>query len=335
MLRRRFNKWMIYIGLWFLMFPKNANAISSAEEKLFKKALNYIAQIIIRYYGNTWYENTKKQMEDFSKYNQENTEDEKSQLRENLGRLADSYNQVLKSQADNDLKIETEPNIYQCEIEAVNTNGIKAEKAVSLNVIDKVNTSKLIGGKPISEFDNPVAINDFSFELLTDVLGYDTSNSDNQYMRANSLVEKILGPEPKLNSFETEIRSGETINYQNRILSKLAMRNATKSSLNWLINKRRKVSLEQQYDASMDKIVSAYNPEKGISYLESIAIQVDMYSAGSEFMSRINEYAGMTPLMSTICEMTALENKLMHDIMTAQIELSRLEAYDLLNKQKG
>ncbi|WHF57932.1 hypothetical protein OCF84_20670 (plasmid) [Shewanella xiamenensis] len=162
---------IIYIGLWALVFPKNASAISSAEEKLFKKALNYIAQIIIRYYGNTWYENTKKQMEDFSEYNQKNTEEEKNQLRENLGRLGDSYNQVLKSQYDTELKIETAPSLYDCELESVNVNSVKAEKAVSLKHVEIQNQSKLTGGKVTSEFNDPVAKTDFSFELLTDVLG--------------------------------------------------------------------------------------------------------------------------------------------------------------------
>ncbi|WHF57933.1 hypothetical protein OCF84_20675 (plasmid) [Shewanella xiamenensis] len=103
--------------------------------------------------------------------------------------------------------------------------------------------------------------------------------------------------------------------------------------MTWLINKRRKVSLEQQYDSTLNYIVEPYNPEQGISFLESLSIQVDMYSEGSDLMRKISEYAGLTPLMITLCEMEALENKLSHEIMVAQIELSRIDAYELLIMQ--
>lgn len=319
-----------------------------ATDALFKKFLNYVAQIIIQYYGSTWYQNTKKQMEEFSKTNQENTIEQKNKFRENIARLADSANTVAKTQYDQQLKIETAPPPYLCNDEQITANAklvedrrLVTETQGGLASIDTgskggssptTNKSK-IKISPVAEFDSNETKGRFDFELLTETFGLREFGAVNQYLLAMSCIEKLVGPEPDYQSASIQNVSYSTKNYQNEILSEVWNRNAVRLSLMSLIAKRKKFPIAKPYPPEMDSIIKTYNVGEGLSLIESLAIQVDMYSAGGDFMQKVSGYAGFTPLTIILAEMKALENKLMHEITGAKEHILKLEAIDVLLEQ--
>jgi hypothetical protein len=341
-IKMTFRRKLMSLGLGLLLsgflLPKKAMADNPAE-KLFKKALNYIAQIILQYYGKTWYENTKKQMEEFSDYNQENTIEQKNKMRENLARLGDSSNAVQKSQYEKELQIETAPSVYPCgneQMVSIDRNVDAARKATintsGISTIDSSNenaSASVISSAPY-QFDSPKAKSRFDYELLTESFGYRNNDESHQYEIAMSCVEKLMGPEPMYQSAGIMDVDSSTDRYHNLILNNIAMRNMVRNSLHSLIAKRKKSPLLQQYPSDMDSIVENYNVSEGVSFLETLAIQVDMYSTGSDFMTKVNEYAGLTPLTIVLAEMKALENKLLMEISSAQETIRRIESIDVL-----
>jgi hypothetical protein len=338
----KFRRKLISIGAGLLLsvflFPKKALA-ESAAEKLFKQALNYIAQIILQYYGSTWYENTKKQMEEFSEYNQENTTEQMNKMRENLARLGDSSNAVKQAQYEKELQIETAPSVYPCENEQIIliAGSVDAERKATISAsgssyIDSSSdnaSSSVVASTPY-KFDSSKAKSRFDYELLTDSYGYRNNGKSDQFEIAMSCVEKLMGPEPLYQSAGVVNVDSNTSRYHNLILNQVAMRNIVRNSLHTLIAKRKKSPLQQQYPSDMSSIVDNYNVSEGVSLLETLAIQVDMYSTGSDFMLKVNEYAGLTPLTIVLTEMKALENKLLIEISTAQETIRRIESVDVL-----
>lgn len=338
-LRRKFNSILIGLLMWAAVAPR---AIAdSPDEILFKKVLNYIAQAILRYYASVWYENTKKQMEEFGDYNEKNIEEKQNKFRENIARLGDSYNQVIKTQYDKQMQIEAQPTIYPCSSESTTKNSVSIEsttaKRVSQNsrsmiVGGQVNPNAAIVRNKIATFDDPKANQNFDFELLTDVIGYKEDSDYNQYKLAHSIVDKLVGPEPLMYSSNIEEASFNSIKHRNAEISNVAMRNLIKTSLEWLISKRKKNLIDEPYDSSLDSIIKPYNVEDGVSFLESLSIHVDMYSAGGEFLEKVTEIGGLTPLAITLVEMKALENKLLFEVAKANDIISKLSAIELLRQ---
>lgn len=342
--RRKFLFYIFVITVFFSLKPSVARA-DKATDELFKKFLNYVAKIIIQYYASAWFQNTKKQMEDFSKTNQDNTIEQQNKFRENLARLADSANTVAKSQYDQQLKIETAPPPYICDAVQVTANAKQVEisrlgtdyqrgfASIDSRSASGANTatySSKIKISPVAQFDSPETKGRFDFELLTETYGLRETGIVNQYLLAMSCIEKLMGPEPEYQSVGVKNVSYNTKNYQNEILSKVWNRNAVRLSLMSLVTKRKKYPISKPYPSEMDSIVKNYNVDEGLSLMESLAIQVDMYSAGSDFMQKVNNYAGLTPLTIIIAEMKAFENKLLHEITEAKEQILKLEAIDSL-----
>ncbi len=328
MLRRKFVSWMVGAGIAIgaMLFPRVVRA-SSAEDDLFKRVLNYIAQVIIRYYGSTWYENTKKQMEEWSEWNQENTKEEENRMRADLSKLGDSYNATSKVLADEELKRETQPSPYACisediasvaaRVDASSRNGNHGVYGYS-----SMNSEQANAGKTYSHENKDELAKSLNVSQLFAPKGY----SDEQRNAVMEMIPVIVGPKPKVSETMSSLKSA-------RMLALNGMFNLVEQSLQQIASRRIRVA-NTSPPGEMQQV--AINGQGDMSLLEALDADVALYAGGGSLTGKMNEEGviiGKTPLRAVLSEMTALENRLLFEIASARGQINKLDAALVLIKE--
>ncbi|MBE8233465.1 MAG: hypothetical protein HAW67_06975 [Endozoicomonadaceae bacterium] len=320
-----------------LSVQKSANGSSNPLEELFEQVVGFIAEAIIQYYAGEWLDGTKDQVNEYNDNKNEQTEKDKNLEREAYGRLADSINAVSVEIDNNLLMRETEPPFYPCNSGAL----VIAAKGLNQKVQEDINNqSTNINDSNVSQYEgNPEFSPDnlranFNIELLTDNLGLSNTGTDGEQKLALGLIDKIVGVGVDVKTPPESSPSGLTkLNFAVHA-EKISRFNLIKNSLHFLFAQRAKHQ-NTILPSEVSHIENQYRPNLGLSKLELLAIDVDMYSQNGELLTKINGESGpsaLSPLVITLCEMKAVENKLLLEITERKRKIAILDASLGLNQ---
>ncbi|MFV7771973.1 hypothetical protein [Shewanella marisflavi] len=314
------------LGLGVMLLPRAARA-SSAEDKLFKKVLNYIAQAIIRYYGATWYENTKKQMEEWSEWNQKNTSEEENRFRADLSKLGDSYNATTQVITEEELKRETQPSPYACISEEAATVGAGVDEqyrnsqqgdfGFSSETPETANSNQ-----KYSHSDKEQLAEKLNVGQLFVPKGY----SDEQREAVLEMIPVIVGPKPKVTDTMNRIKAAQ-------MLSINGLLNLVEQSLRQVARRRTRAA-NSTPPGEMQNV--AMNGQGNMSLLEALDAEVSLYAGGGSLTSILNTEGGVigkTPLRAMLSEMNALENRLLLEVAEVRSQINKLDAAYVLVKE--
>ncbi|QIR16504.1 hypothetical protein [Shewanella aestuarii] len=331
------------LGAAVNIFPKKAHA--NPLDDLFKEALKYIADIIIKYYGQRWYENTKEQIGDWGEFNQDKTVEEENTLRIDYARLGDAINATEKELANRELMADTEPTPLNCvggeatALKQASKESVVKEKVTrSNNRNPNVKTSGNNSPIDIDDYDTGLHTDDgeelsekigSACEYLMNGIGYtqDELETINGFMSANLPVM------PQINL----IGEGARADRKNaKRATRIAQINTIKSALDHLLAKRTKHQTSG-LDARLEDLAKHYyrdgNSAYGLSDAEILQINVDLYTKNKELNNKVNGESGFVsyvPVGILLSEMKSVENKLLAEINEIDQELNKLMAIQSL-----
>ncbi|MCZ4337791.1 hypothetical protein [Shewanella colwelliana] len=314
------------LGLGVMLLPKAAIA-SSADDELFKKVLNYIAQAIIRYYGATWYENTKQQMEEWSEWNQKNTSEEENRFRADLSKLGDSFNATTQVIEEEELKRETQPSPYACisEDAAVVGAGVDEQYRNSQQGefgFSPENPEITNSNQKYSHSDKDKLVEKLNVGQLFVLKGY----SAEQLESVLEMIPVIVGPKPKVTDTMNQLKAAQ-------MLSINGLLNLVEQSLRQLARRRTRTA-NSSPPGEMQNV--AMNGQGNMSLLEALDAEVSLYAGGGSLTSNLNTDGGLigkTPLKAVLSEMNALENRLLLEVAEVRSQLNKLDAAYVLVKE--
>tara|TARA_R110002033_G_scaffold135713_3_gene175301 strand:+ start:29910 stop:30953 length:1044 start_codon:yes stop_codon:yes gene_type:complete len=345
-LRRKLIGMMVggILGTMLSVYSKKAKA--GPEEKLFEYALQYIAEIIIKYYGNTWYENTKEQIGDWGKNNGEKTVEEENTLRVDFAKFGDAINATSKEVANKELMADTEPTPLNCtggQLNELRKNGVENTKNQTQNRANLRHTQ-------IKNFSSgPPQTDSFSVDLSTDegVLALSASINDAVDLLMNSTgytaaeLKKIdeffnasLPQLPEIN-LNGEGFKADRSNAKNA--TQIAQINEVKAALDYLISKRTKFKAPV-LDSGLIEVSKNYRNFEGLSDFEILQMNVDLYTKNKELNSKLNGengFVSFVPVGIVLSELKSIENKLLIDINHVDNTVTKLLAVQSLSEQSS
>ncbi|GGB65922.1 hypothetical protein GCM10011607_28290 [Shewanella inventionis] len=332
------------LGAAVNLYSKKAQA--NPLDDLFEEALEYISDIIIRYYGQRWYENTQEQMQEWGEFNGDQTVQEENTLRVDYARLGDSLNATEKELANRELMADTEPTPLDClggESNIIKEAGkvsVENEKALRSNLRNpNIKTLSDNSREGIDDYQidisNDEGVNALSASIADPVnylmngFGYTAPELDaiNQFMAASMpRTEQInlIGVGSR-----ADRKNGERA-------SRIAKVNVVKSTLDHLLAKRTKVQVGN-LDSRLEDLAKYYyrnnNSSLGLSDSEILQINVDLYTKNKELNAKVNGsegFASFVPIGILLSEMKSIENKLISEIAETDSEINKLLAIQCL-----
>ncbi|MBO1897682.1 hypothetical protein HNW13_018245 [Shewanella sp. BF02_Schw] len=329
------------LGTMLSVYSKKAEA--NLDEDLFEYALQYIAEIIITYYGNTWYQNTQDQIGEWGQNNGEKTIEEENTLRVDFAKFGDAINATSKEVANKELMADTEPTPLNCtggQLNELRNYGVTNTKSQTQARATLRNTEikNFSSGTPqTDQFDVDLStdaeilalsssIND-AVNLLMNGSGYTSEELTKIDVFFNASLPQI--PEINLNGegFKADRSNAKKA-------TQIAQINTAKVALDYLISKRTKFNVPT-LDAGLNEVSRNYRKEQGLSDFEILQMNVDLYTKNKELNSKLNGESGFVsfvPVGIVLSEIKSIENKILLDINEVDNTITKLLAIQSLSE---
>jgi hypothetical protein len=331
----------LFIGVIINVSPRKAYA--SAESDLFEKALQYIANIIIKYYAGTWYNNTKDQMEDWGSFNGENTVEEENRQRVDFAKMADSMNATNNEIANKELMAATEPTPIDCMGENANSIKLESKKAIEMSN----NAAKLSREHAAITLESVEEYYDQDFDVKIDSKSYIETLAteidkaafmllNNSGLTATELaqvkifIKRSMPRDIPINMVGESFRNDRN---NAKIASRLAKINIIKAIIDEVLTKKTK-NITSIQSSSINDLGYFYRGHLGLSDSEVLMVNVEMFTRNSELIGKMNGTAGfinVTPILIVLCEMKSVENVLWKNLMDLDSNITKLLAIEILN----
>jgi len=345
-LRRKFIGMVTGCALGALLGAYSKKASAGPQDDLFEYALQYIADIIIQYYAGTWYNNTKEQIGEWGQNNGEQTVEEENTFRYDFARFGDAINAVSKEIANRELIADTEPTPLNCVGGSSNELKVSA-KAVLDSKVEQRARNRDVDIKDLNSDEKEMDSFDVNLSNEKDVIELSSRINDTVSLLMNGTgytpdeiakIDSFFGASiPELSQINSNGEGFKLDRLNAERATLIAQVNTAKSAIDYLIAKRAKSSFGA-INADLDVVASNYRKNLGLSDFEILQINIDLYTKNRDLNSKVNGkegYSSFVPVGILLCEMKAIENKLLTDINSVDLIASKLMAIQSLVGQQA